>query len=94
MKNTAAHQEWFTNRSFRKDGEKIMGLFKKPKPLSYDRENQKPVIKASICNGEQVAGFKDIHTGEFEEVMLIKNAVDLEQFKMLYEITGEIEKEY
>jgi hypothetical protein len=71
-----------------------MGLFKKPKPLSYDRENQKPVIKASICNGEQVAGFKDIHTGKFEEVMLIKNSVDLEQFKMLYGITGEIEKEY
>jgi hypothetical protein len=71
-----------------------MGLFKKPTTLSYDRENQKPVIKASICNGEQVAGFKDIHTGKFEEVMLIKNAVDLEQFKTLYQITGKIEKEY
>ena len=23
----------------------------------------KPVIKCSICNGEQVAGFQDIHTG-------------------------------
>jgi hypothetical protein len=71
-----------------------MGFFKKQKPLSYDRENQKPIIKASICNGEQVAGFKDIHTGKFEEVMLIKNAADLEQFKTLYDITGEIEKEY
>ena len=27
----------------------------------YDKENKKPVIKASICNGEQVAGFKDIY---------------------------------
>jgi hypothetical protein len=71
-----------------------MGLFKKTKTLPYDRENQKPIIKASICNGEQVAGFKDIHTGKFEEVMLIKNTTDLEQFKMLYEITGEIDKEY
>jgi hypothetical protein len=71
-----------------------MGLFKKTKPLSYDRENQKPIIKASICNGEQVAGFKDIHTGKFEEVMLIKNSVDLEYFKNLYGITGEIDKEY
>ena len=24
---------------------------------------------ASICNGEQVAGFKDIHTGKIEEVI-------------------------
>ena len=28
---------------------------------TYDKENKKPVIKASICNGEQGAGFKDIH---------------------------------
>lgn len=61
---------------------------------SYDKENQKPVIKASICNGEQVAGFKDIHTGKIEEVMLIKGAGDLERFKEMYAITEEIEKEY
>ena len=30
-----------------------MGLFKKKKAQqSYDKENKKPVIKASICNGE------------------------------------------
>ena len=51
-----------------------MGLFKKKTVTKlYDKENKKPVIKASICNGEQVAGFKDIHTGKIEEVMLIKN---------------------
>lgn len=50
-----------------------MGLFKKKTVIkTYDKENKKPVIKASICNGEQVAGFKDIHTGKIEEVMLIK----------------------
>lgn len=50
-----------------------MGLFKrKTVTKTYDKENKKPVIKASICNGEQVAGFKDIHTGKIEEVMLIK----------------------
>ena len=48
-----------------------MGLFsKRTEKKTYDRSTQKPVIKASICNGEQVAGFKDIHTGKFEEVML------------------------
>ena len=57
-------------------------------------ENKKPVIKASICNGEQVAGFKDIHTGKIEEVMLIKNQADLDAFKKMYGIDGEIEKEY
>lgn len=72
-----------------------MGLFKKKSAVkSYDRENKKPVIKASICNGEQVAGFKDIHTGKMEEVMLIKNSADLAMFKMMYGIEEEITKEY
>ena len=61
---------------------------------AYDKENKKPVIKASICNGEQVAGFKNIHTGKIEEVMLIKNQADLDAFKKMYGIDGEIEKEY
>ena len=40
-----------------------MRLFKKKTVAKvYDKENKKPVIKASICNGEQVAGFKNIHT--------------------------------
>ena len=56
-----------------------MGLFKKKTVTkAYDKENKKPVIKASICNGEQVAGFKNIHTGKIEEVMLIKNQADLD----------------
>ena len=58
---------------------------------TYDKENKKPVIKASICNGEQVAGFKDIHTGKIEEVMLIKNKEDLDAFKKMYGIDGEID---
>ncbi len=72
-----------------------MGLFKKKLiSKSYDKENKKPVIKASICNGEQVAGFKDIHTGKIEEVMLIKSSADLENFKTMYGINEEISKEY
>ena len=47
-----------------------------------------------FCNGEQVAGFKDIHTGKIEEVMLIKNPADLEHFKVMYGIDEEIAKEY
>ena len=72
-----------------------MGLFrKKSKQLTYDSINKKPIIKASICNGEQVAGFKDIHSGKFEEVMLIRGSADLELFKQQYGITEEITKEY
>ncbi|MBQ4530409.1 MAG: aspartate dehydrogenase [Lachnospiraceae bacterium] len=72
-----------------------MGLFKKKTlVLTYDKENKKPVIKSSICNGEQVAGFKDIHTGKIEEVMLIKSQADLDNFKALYGINEEIAKEY
>ena len=72
-----------------------MGLFQKKTTVkSYDRENKKPVIKASICNGEQVAGFQDIHTGKMEEVMLIRNQADLEKFKSMYGIQGEIAKIY
>ena len=67
---------------------------KKQETLSSDHENKIPQIKASICNGEQVAGFRDVHTGAFEEVMLIRDMVDLAEFKNKYGITEEIEKVY
>lgn len=70
-------------------------LFQKPRPQlkSYDRETEKPVLKCSICNGEQVAGFKNLHTGEFREIMLIRNAADLRHFQDTYAVT-EVTKEY
>ena len=72
-----------------------MGFFKKKTVIkTYDKENKKPVIKASICNGEQVAGFRDIHTGKIEEVMLIRSEADLDNFKKMYGINEKIEKEY
>ncbi len=71
-----------------------MRLFKKRvEPQKYDRENQIPVLHCSICNGEQVAGFKDIHTGKFSEVCLIRNDAELQAFKEQYGIM-EITKEY
>ena len=53
-----------------------------------------PVIRCSICTGEQVAGFRDSETGRFEEVMLLRTPDDLEWFKQRYGISGEIEKIY
>ena len=72
-----------------------MGLFKKKTDVKTDdKGNLKPVIKASICNGEQVAVFKKIYTGKIEEVMLIKSPADLEYFKAMYGIEEDIVKEY
>ena len=71
-----------------------MFLFKtKEQKKNYDKNTQKPVMRCSICTGEKVAGFKDIQTGKFEEVMLIKDDKDLAAFKEMYGVDT-IEKEY
>ena len=73
-----------------------MGLFRRKAQASlvtYDPEAQKPVIKCSICNGEQVAGFKNKSTGEFVDVMLIRNQDDLDSFKKMYNL-DDVSKEY
>ena len=38
---------------------------------SYDKEKTKPAIRCSICNGEQVAGFLNKRSGQFEEIALL-----------------------
>ena len=73
----------------------FMKFFKKNHHLkTYDPNHQKPVLKTSICTGEQVAGFKDLQTGKIEEIMLIRSTADLAEFRELYGITEEIYKEY
>ena len=66
---------------------------KRIQKVDYDRENYRPILKCSICNGEQVAGFKNIHTGEFKEECFIANTAELEAFKQKYGIV-ELPKEY
>lgn len=61
--------------------------------IEYNPEKQRPILKCSICNGEQVAGFKDKQTGHFTEVMLIKDSRDLDMFMKLYNLS-DITKEY
>lgn len=75
---------------FQKKNQKNELKFKK---LEYDKENQKPILKCSICNGEQVAGFKDNRTGKFHEVMFIRDEKDLQAFKDIYDL-DEVVKEY
>lgn len=67
---------------------------KKEKPLyAYDPELEYPVIRASVCTGEQAAGFKNRHTGAFHEVMLIRNEKDRALFMQTYGL-DRVEKEY
>lgn len=68
---------------------------KKIQKETYDKENQKPVIRSSICTGEKVAGFRDIRTGKFTEVMLIKDNKDMDLFLEKYDISvAEIKTEW
>ncbi len=68
-------------------------IIKKIEKLQYDAATQKPVLHCSICTGEQVAGLKDLSTGKFQEVMVIRTQEDLEAFQKM---TGQtvFEKEY
>lgn len=60
----------------------------------YDPSICSPVLRCSICTGEQVAGFRDNATGKFREVMLIRSEADLDTFRKEYGIEGEIQKIY
>ena len=78
-----------------------MGLFGKRergswKVKSYDPEKEKPLIIASICNGEQVFGFRELESGDFREVGLVRSDADLKAFRREYGIPDDvvIGKEY
>ena len=72
-----------------------MGFFSKKREdsLEYDREREYPVLRCSICNGEQVAGFKDRSTGHFREITLIRSEEEKAAFMRRCKVT-ELSKEY
>ncbi len=73
----------------------MFGFKKKIEIEQYDKIKKQPVIRASICTGEQVAGFKDRETGRFHEVMLIRNEADKAYFMEKYGVKDEdLVKEY
>ena len=59
-----------------------MGLFhKKNKDIPHiSLEQSMPVIRCSICTGEQVLCSKDRQTGQLTELMLIRTPSDLSEF--------------
>ena len=71
-------------------------LFRKKQEVrTYDPAVQRPVIRASICTGERTAGFRNLQTGKFTEVMLVRSEADLREFRRLYgRGDGEISTEY
>ena len=71
----------------------MFGRKKEPKKLAFDPEKQKPVLRCSICNGEQVAGFKDLESGAFTEIALIRSPHELQELCELYGV-AEFVKEY
>ena len=73
----------------------MFGRQKKPKAVPYDKSGKIPTIRASICTGEQVAGFKDPVSGKFEELMLIRDSGDLSEFLHQYQVEeNEIKREW
>lgn len=62
----------------------MFGRRKNPAAPAFDRTGKEPVIRASICTGEKVAGYRDTATGKFVEVMLIRNDADLRRFLTAY----------
>ncbi len=61
-------------------------MFGKKKSVSFDKTGKIPVIRSSVCTGEKTAGFKDIKTEKFFDLMLIKSGDDLSEFMRLYEV--------
>ena len=59
----------------------------------FDPSRQKAVLKCSICNGEQVFGFKDRTDCHFEEVAYIRDPRELEKYREAYGLS-EVPKEY
>ena len=73
----------------------MFGRRKKVVVSSYDKSGKIPVIRSSICTGEQVAGFKDAISGKFEELMLLRDDKDLAGFLKRYQVEeSEIKREW
>lgn len=65
----------------------MFGRRKKSVIPPYRKEGKIPVLRSSICTGEQVAGFKDPASGKFDGLMLIRHRGDLEAFLAQYQVT-------
>lgn len=68
---------------------------RKKSPPSFDTAGKTPVIRTSICTGEQTAGFRDPATGKFYEIMLLRTDADLREFLEAYGVAeSDLHREY
>lgn len=49
--------------------------------IEYNKETEVPAVKSSICTGEKTAGFLEVNTGKYRDVMLVKSDADIDLFK-------------
>lgn len=68
-----------------------MSWFRKEKPRipDYPADRFEPVIRCSICTGEQVACVRERTTGKLHELMLLRDTEDLETFCARYGFRAE-----
>ena len=70
------------------------GRKKRTAPV-YNKAGKIPVIRSSICTGEQVAGFKDPVSGKFDELTLIRSGGALAEFCSQYQVgESDIQREW
>ncbi len=71
-------------------------FFHRKKAVStFDKTGKTPVLRTSICTGEQTAGFKDETTGKFYDIMLIRDHADLREFLETYGVSeDQLRREY
>ena len=73
----------------------MFGRRKRRDASPYDKTGKIPVLRSSICTGEQTAGFRDAVSGRFEELMLIRNDRDFQEFLRRYQVDeAEIRREW
>lgn len=64
-------------------------MFKKKKTIpayTFDPNREKPIIRCNVYTGEKIAGFKNIETGKFIEMMLIQSEQDVAKFRSDYHL--------
>ena len=70
-----------------------MGIFKRrkaePAAPRFSPAEYEPVLRCSICTGEQVACMRNRTTGQLRELMLIRGDEDLEEFCRTYGVRRE-----
>ena len=67
-----------------------MSLWKRKEKVKndslYPPEKYEPVLRSSICTGEQTACMRDRETGKLHELMVIRTPQDMQQFAKEYGI--------